>query len=162
MINLTADQLAGFQETGFLVLKKVVPEYLLITAQKKMEEWVECAVQEWLDLKLISHDFRDVDFYHRFDHAWRAAGSPDFRRRPNRFIISPEMYGFLRDPVFLSIASQMLGDNDIAVHGIFNLRPLVPNDPRTVTPMHQDGQFWELDYGDSAGEPNLALKVQVL
>lgn len=162
MINLTNDQIDCYHESGFLLLRQVIPEHLLITAQRKMEEWVDCALQEWLDLKLISQDFRSLDFYHRFDRAWQAAGKPDFRRRPNRFIISPEMYEFLKDPVFISIASQILAGNEIAVHGIFNLRPQVPNDPRTVTPMHQDGQFWNLDYGDSMKGLDQALKTHVV
>lgn len=141
-------QLDFYKRHGFVYLPGVLSSRLVDDAQALMEPWADFMVEDWRERGLISHDYRDLDFGHRFLAAWRDGGQPHFRRRPMRFLIKPEMYAFLKEPTLLSIASQILGSGELFVHGSFNGRPQLPGDEyTTLTPWHQDCQDWNLDYG---------------
>jgi ectoine hydroxylase-related dioxygenase (phytanoyl-CoA dioxygenase family) len=145
--RLSDDQHAFYREHGYVVLPAAVPRELLARAQRLIEPWVEASVTSWRKAGLIADSFADDDFWHRFLNAWKAAGRPHFRRSPNHFLINPEMYAFIRSQAFLGIVEQLLGTPELSMHGIFNARPQLPHHPDTMTPWHQDSQYWDLDYG---------------
>jgi len=139
--------LSDYRSHGFLYLRNVIPQSLLKEAQNLIEPWVEFHIALWQREGLIDRDFREFDFGHRLLEAWRAAGKPFFRRRPNRFLINPQMYAFFRQPVLLDIAEQFIGTPELSVHGIFNARSQMPDATFTDSVWHQDSQYWDLDYG---------------
>ena len=159
MDRLSEADRAHYREHGFVVLRSVVPAELLARAQALIEPWVDAAVASWRGDGLIAEGFEDGDFWHRFLDAWNAAGRPHFRRSPNRFLINPAMYGFVRSPAFLQIAEQLIGTPDLRMHGIFNARPQLPRHEATLTPWHQDSQYWDLDYGQ---ETDVERKTHVV
>lgn len=124
-----------------------------------IEPWVDASVASWRNGGLIADSFADDDFWHRFLNAWNAAGRPHFRRSPNHFLINPEMYAFIRSQTFLNIVEQVLGTPDLSMHGIFNARPQLPHHADTMTPWHQDSQYWDLDYG---GELDVERNTHVI
>jgi phytanoyl-CoA hydroxylase len=138
---------AHYREHGFVVLRDAIPRALLAGAQTLIEPWVEASIASWRRAGLIDQTFADDDFWHRFLNAWSAAGQPHFRRSPNHFLINAAMYEFIRSRTFLDIAEQVLGTDELSMHGIFNARPQLPRHADTMTPWHQDSQYWDLDYG---------------
>lgn len=152
--------LASYRDQGFAYLRGIVPDALLNDGQNLIQPWVDAMIAGWRTDGLIDRDFGEFDFWHRFLEAWRAAGRPHFRRRPNRFLISPAMYAFVRNRLLLDIAERIIGTGELSVHGIFNARPQLPGAPITDTPWHQDSQYWVLDYG--AGEPDTARTTHVM
>lgn len=139
--------LSEYRVDGFLYLRGVIPGDVLAEGRMIIEPWVDFHVDLWRSQGLIDRDFAEFDFWHRALEAWRAAGRPHFRRRPNRFLINPKMYAFLKQPLLLAIAERVLGTADLSVHGIFNARPQLPGATFTDTVWHQDSQYWGLDYG---------------
>lgn len=160
--RLSQEQLARYRRDGYLLLPGAVPRTLLEEGQRLLEPWVDYFIDKWAREGLLedASGLDQLDFGHRFLEAWRRGGKPHFRRSPNRFLINEGMYRFLRSPVFLDIAEQLLGTPDISVHGIFNGRPQLPDHPETCTPVHQDAQFWQLDYG--APEPDIERRTHVV
>lgn len=78
---------------------------------------------------------------------WKSIGKPLFRRRPNKYLINSDMYDLMNEPIFLSLAKTLLESEEISMHGVFNARCQFPFDQHTKTPVHQDSQYWFLDYG---------------
>ncbi len=147
-VRLTDAHLDFYSEHGFVVIRNAVPRELLARAQTLIEPWVDASVAGWRESGLISHGYDDADFGHRFLDAWDAAGRPHFRRSPNHFLINPGMYDFIRSQTFLGVAEALIGTPDISVHGIFNARPQLPHHDETMTPWHQDSQYWGFGYGE--------------
>jgi phytanoyl-CoA hydroxylase len=158
-LRLSADHCAFYREHGYVVLRGVVPPELLVDAQTLIEPWVEAMVAAWRRDGLIAGEFTGTDCWHRFLDAWNAAGRPHFRRLPNHFLINPGMYDFVRSPTFLQIAEQLIGTPDLSMHGIFNARPQLPRHEDTMTPWHQDSQYWNFDYGE---ERDIERKTHVV
>ena len=160
MNPLSADDLAHYDRHGYAYLRGAIPAELLAEGRRIIEPWVNFQIQEWRDQGKIDRDFREEDFWHRLLAAWRAAGRPMFRRRPNRFLVNPKMYAFFRHRTLLDIAEQVIGTPELSVHGIFNARPQLLGAAWTDTPWHQDGQYWILDYGEP--EPDTERRTHVM
>ena len=148
-MRLSETELERYREDGFALLRGVIPKEVLSSSHRFIEPWVEAHVRTWQREGAIDDDFGDRDLWHRFLDAWRAAGEPNFRRLPNHYLITPAMYGFMRSPVLLGLAEELIGTSELTAHGIFNARPQLPRNEMTQTPWHQDSQYWSLDYGES-------------
>jgi phytanoyl-CoA hydroxylase len=145
--RVSAADRAHYREHGFVVVRGAVPRELLARAQALIEPWVDASVASWRAGGKIAEAFERDDFGHRFLSAWSAAGRPHFRRSPNHFLINGPMYAFIREQTFLQLAEAVIGTPELSMHGIFNARPQLPEHADTMTPWHQDSQYWDLDYG---------------
>jgi phytanoyl-CoA hydroxylase len=148
--RLSEADLGFYREHGYLVIRDAVASDMLLRAQGLIEPWVDASIASWREAGLIAENYEGADFWHRFLEAWNAAGRPHFRRSPNHFLINPEMYDFVRSERLLQIAEALIGTPDLNVHGIFNARPQLPRHDGTLTPWHQDSQYWDLDYGNES------------
>jgi len=160
MIALTVYQRERYSRDGYLHLRDALPAELLQLGRQIIEPWVDLMIEEWRNSGLIDSDYRDQDFWHRLLVAWRAAGQPSFRRRPNKFLVNSEMWLFFHHPTLLAIAEQVLGTHELNVHGIYNARPQLPGATWSDTPWHQDCQYWGLDYGGI--EPDTERRTHVV
>ncbi len=156
MTRILKDKILYYQRHGFILLNSVIPERIFQMAQEIADSWVDANIGEWIKAGLIKEQFRQFDFSHRFLEAWRAAGKPQFRRQPNKWLICPAMYKFLHDKFFINIASQILDTDELSVMGIFNARPMLPESNFSRQPWHQDSQYWGLDYGQKKDDPKRA------
>jgi phytanoyl-CoA hydroxylase len=157
---LRAEHFDSYHLNGFAHIEAALSPQLLEKAREIIEPWVNFQIQEWQRQGLIKDDYRNFDFWHRLLVAWRAAGKPMFRRRPNRFLINREMFAFLHSRELLSIAESVIGTAELSVHGIFNARPQLPEAGWAETPFHQDSQYWHLNYG--APEPDTERRTHVM
>jgi hypothetical protein len=94
MTALSAYQLEDYRRFGYVHLRGALPADLLQLGRQIIEPWVDLIIDEWRNSGLIDSDYRDQDFWHRLLVAWRAAGQPLFRRRPNKFLVKSEMWLF--------------------------------------------------------------------
>lgn len=140
--TLTSEQIAFYNEQGYLLAKGVIPPDALRLAQTVLENWVNQLIQKWVEDGLLPHAYEDVDFAHRMVQAWNLAGKPHYIRSPRRDLISLEMFDFIRHQAILDLAEDLLGTSEILAHGIFNARPKLPDQKWTDTPWHQDAQYY--------------------
>lgn len=131
-----------YHKNHYLHAEGVVPHEVLELGRVINSRWVDQLVNEWYEQGLITDKRNDLDFYHRLVVLWNAAGKPRYSRSPRRDIVSPDMYAFLCHPKLLDLAADLLGTNELSVHGIFNSRPKLPDQHWTNTPWHQDAQYY--------------------
>jgi hypothetical protein len=140
---LTEQEIAFYQEHGYLHARGVLPSAALDLARVVLERWVDGMVARWLEEGLLADPMADLPFETRLVAVWNAAGRPRYTRSPRRELVSREMYEFLRHEAFLDLAADLLGTEEIFAHGIFNARPKLPDQLWTDTPWHQDAQYYK-------------------
>lgn len=141
--GITADQLQFYRENDYVLVKNAVPAELLELARKILERWVDDTIGEWVGRGLLQSSHYRTPFEKRLIVAWLEAGKPSYSRSPRRDLVGPYMYEFFKHPALLDIAGQLLGSDELSVHGIFNARPKLPDQKWTDTPWHQDAQYYK-------------------
>ena len=139
---LTDGQIAFYQERGWLKVENVIPPRSIELGRKVCADWVDRTVQAWVDEGLLDDDLAHLDLEHRLTVAWNEAGKPVYQRSPRRQIVSPELFEFMSEPHVIDIAEDLLGSPEVFMHGVFNLRPKLPDQRWTRTPWHQDSQYY--------------------
>lgn len=139
---LSEEQLNFYHHNRYLLVKGVVPEDALRLARKILERWTDDTISKWYAEGLLESTLSEVDFEHRLVAAWNQAGKPRYARSPRRDLVSAYTFEFLKYPVFVDLAADVLNTDEISVHGIFNARPKLPDQKWTDTPWHQDAQYY--------------------
>ena len=139
---LTDDQIAFYHDRGWLKVENVVPPHSIALGRKVCADWVDRTVQAWVDEGLLQDGLERLDLEHRLTVAWNEAGKPIYQRSPRRQIVSPELFQFMSEPNVIDIAEDLLGTPEVFMHGVFNLRPKLPDQRWTRTPWHQDSQYY--------------------
>lgn len=161
---ISDEDFSSFRRHGFIILRNVINPDIIRLGKAICERWANWKIEQWIKEGLLDKDYgQSYGFWEKYMMAYRDAGYPHHRRNPNYFCINEEMYMILRSPILIDIAKRLLGTAEIAVHGIFNARPQVPDrswDSLHTTPWHQDGQFRFQDYGE--GERDLDATKPVI
>lgn len=153
-MELTSEQLIFFQKHGYLVLKNVLNGDTLSQADTIVSTWVSDMLADWHNKGIfIDEELYKEDPKANFLKIWQKAEEIDFRRRPNKYLINGPMFDLMNNDFFIQLAQKLLAQKEISMHGIFNARCQLPNNKRTETPIHQDSQYWLLDYGDGDQTP---------
>ena len=139
---LTDEQIAFYHERGWLKVENVIPPRSIELGRKVCADWVDRTVQAWVDEGLLEAGLEHLDLEHRLTVAWNEAGKPVYQRSPRRQIVSPEIFQFMSEPKVIDIAEDLLGSPEVFMHGVFNLRPKLPDQRWTRTPWHQDSQYY--------------------
>ena len=139
---MTDDQIAFYHDRGWLKVENVVPPRSIELGRKVCAGWVDRTVAGWVDEGLLADSLQDLDLEHRLTVAWNEAGKPMYPRSPRRQIVSPELFQFMSEPNVIDIAEDLLGTPEVFMHGVFNLRPKLPDQRWTRTPWHQDSQYY--------------------
>ena len=139
---LTDEQISFYHDRGWLKVENVVPPRSIKLGRKVCADWVDRTVQGWVDEGLLADDLARLDLEHRLTVAWNEAGKPVYQRSPRRQIVSPELFQFMSEPNVIDLAEDLLGTSEVFMHGVFNLRPKLPDQRWTRTPWHQDSQYY--------------------
>ena len=139
---LTDEHINFYREKGYVKVENVVPQRSIELGRKVCAGWVERTVAGWVDEGLLADSLQDLDLEHRLTVAWNEAGKPMYPRSPRRQIVSPELFQFMSEPNVIDIAEDLLGTPEVFMHGVFNLRPKLPDQRWTRTPWHQDSQYY--------------------
>ncbi|RAP76516.1 phytanoyl-CoA dioxygenase family protein [Paenibacillus montanisoli] len=141
-VRLSEEELAFYKRHHYVLLRNVVPKRALDLAEAIIGKWVNELVDAWYEQGLITDKKPQLDFQHRLVQLWDDAGRPKYGRSPRRDLVGENMFAFLKEPALLDIAQQLLGTEEVSVHGIFNARPKLPDQKWTDTPWHQDAQYY--------------------
>lgn len=154
-VQLSEEQLGSYHKNGFLLIKGIVPDDVIEEAWSLYVPWLNLIIEDWRKEGLLSGELTETKIGDRFYQAWKMAGRPMFRRRPFQHLINEQAYHFLRQPVFLSIAEQIIGTPEISMHGVYNGRTQPPGCEWATPPFHQDSHFWNNDVGIDDSDPNI-------
>ena len=139
---LTDEQINFYREKGYVKVENVVPQRSIELGRKVCADWVERTVQSWVDEGLLDDGLEHLDLENRLKVAWNEAGKPMYHRSPRRQIVCAELFQFMSEPNIIDIAEDLLGTPEVFMHGVFNLRPKLPDQRWTRTPWHQDSQYY--------------------
>ncbi|MDE0463264.1 MAG: phytanoyl-CoA dioxygenase family protein [Caldilineaceae bacterium] len=139
---LTREQRSFYKTNGYLHAPNVIPSDLLGLLRTVLSRWADDTIESWMKEGLIDDSQAGLDFQHRLAHVWETAGRPNYVRSPRRDLVSREMFDILVHPALISLAQDLLDTPEISVHGIFNARPKLPDQIWTLTPWHQDAQYY--------------------
>ena len=139
---VTDDQISFYREKGYVKVENVVPQRSIELGRKVCADWVDRTVQGWVDEGLLADGLERLDLEHRLTVAWNEAGKPMYHRSPRRQIVCAELFQFMSGPNIIDIAEDLLGTPEVFMHGVFNLRPKLPDQRWTRTPWHQDSQYY--------------------
>jgi phytanoyl-CoA hydroxylase len=145
---LNNEQINNLNVFGYVVIKNVVSQNLLGEITSVFNLWLSKMLYDWKKegVNIPEEFISEVNIYN-FLSIWEQLGKPNFRRRPNKYLINEQVYKIMTNEFLIGIAKLILGTSDISSHGIFNARCQFPNHQETKTPVHQDTQYWVLDYG---------------
>jgi len=141
MNTLNEEQLAFYKAHGYLHVSGAIPETVLEQARGVMARWVDRTVAKWQEKGLIQDLKPELDLWHRLRVLWEDAGRPRYSRSPRKDIVEPATHAILSCPALVDIAADLIGSEEITVHGVFNARPKLPDQHWTNTPWHQDAQY---------------------
>ena len=139
---LDPGQRESYHREGYLHAHGAVPRDALALIHSILENWCRRQIGEWVEQGLLPDGMEEVDFSRRLLHAWEAADRPTYMRSPRRDLVGPDLYALLAHPALLDLAADLLGTDEVSVHGIFNARPKLPDQRWTDTPWHQDAQYY--------------------
>ncbi len=155
VIQLGKEQLDAYRKNGFLLVKGAVPEDVLEAAWELYVPWLNNIIDGWDQDGLLRDELTQTKIGERFYEAWKMAGRPVFRRRPFQHLINEQAYSFLCQPVFVSLAEQIIGTPEISMHGVYNGRTQPPGCDWATPPFHQDSHFWNSDVGIDDSDRNI-------
>ncbi len=139
---LTEEQINFYHDKGWLKVENVVPPRTIELGRKVSAGWVDREVRTWVNQGLLEDDFAHLDLEHRLNVAWIEAGKPMYHRSPRRQAVCEELFQFMSEPNITDVAEDLLGSPEVFMHGVFNLRPKLPDQRWTRTPWHQDSQYY--------------------
>ena len=139
---LSDEQINFYRETGYVKVENVVPQHSIDLGRKVSADWVDRTVAGWVDEGLLADGLEHLDLEHRLTVAWNNAGKPVYSRSPRRDIVCAELFQFMTAPKVLDVAQDLLATPEVFMHGVFNLRPKLPDQRWTRTPWHQDSQYF--------------------
>ncbi len=139
---LTDEQINFYHDKGWLKVENVVPQRSIELGRKVCAGWVDREVRTWVNQGLLEDDFAHLDLEQRLKVAWNEAGKPMYHRSPRRQTVCEELFQFMSEPNIIDIAEDLLGSPEVFMHGVFNLRPKLPDQRWTRTPWHQDSQYY--------------------
>ena len=139
---LTDEQISFYREKGYVKVENVLPPRSIDLGRKVSADWVDRTVAGWVDEGLLDDGLEHLNLGRRLTAAWNEAGKPVYQRSPRRQIVCPELFQFMTEPNVIDIAEDLLGTPEVFMHGVFNLRPKLPDQRWTRTPWHQDSQYF--------------------
>ena len=139
---LSDEQINFYREKGYVKVENVIPQSNIELGRKVCAGWVDRTVAGWVAEGLLDDGLEHLDLEHRLTVAWNKAGKPMYPRSPRRQIVCRELFQFMSEPNVIDIAQDLLGTPEVFMHGVFNLRPKLPDQRWTRTPWHQDSQYY--------------------
>jgi len=153
MEELSQRQMDDFRREGYLLLRQVLPDDLLVTMRSMLEDAVDEIANRWVEDGLLEDLHQDEPFERRLAvlrERVPSAGSITWRR----LLAGEAAFSLWQHPTLLAIAASLVGE-DVYAHGVWNGRPREPNAPLAAVAWHQDAHYY--DHYDRADGPLVTL-----
>ncbi len=140
--SLNAEQLAFYQQEGYLVLPGLLTQEDMQPARESMQEKVEVIARELLENGLITDLYAAEPFETRLARLFENLTDRDFLKfgRSWRDRL-PGYFQLMVNPKVLDVVESLLGP-EIYANPVYNTRPKVPKVAAGIIPWHQDKSYW--------------------
>lgn len=139
MTGLTSEQLQQFEEEGYLLLEKLVPDSVIWALIQEINETVDRLAQKAYREERIKDLCAEHGFETRLIHL-NAQSEEIFEAISVGRMHGPAMFAFLACEEILDVAESLVGP-ELMNNGIYRLRPKLPSHPRTEVNWHQDAAY---------------------
>jgi phytanoyl-CoA hydroxylase len=146
MNSLSAEQLAQFQEDGFLIFETGFPSDALDAIQADIQAAVDSVAMNAVATGQLSEVYADAPFATRFSLLRRALPDPSplQARVLGKSLKTAGMFRVMTEPFLLDAIESLLGP-EILSHPQFNTQARLPHQEITEVPWHQDVAFLDPD-----------------
>lgn len=138
--RLTADQAAAFAEDGYLLLRGLLAPARIAAVRSALAAAAEAMLTTLAREGLLDPRTLPSAFEQRFlgagPHAARFGNSWRGQARCRA------IYDLHHDPDLLAVVQDLLGDERIGGHSVYNVRPKLPRQETTTVPWHQDSAYF--------------------
>jgi len=140
--KLSPEQLAFYQQEGYLVLPGLLAAQDLAPAQAAMESKVEQIARELLRDGLIRDLHEAEPFATRLARLFENLTDQDFLKYGRSWRDRlPGYFELMANPKILDVVECLLGP-EIFANPVYNTRPKVPGVAAGIVPWHQDKSYW--------------------
>ena len=139
-VPLSPEQVDQWENDGYLLLKRVVPESAINGVRDSFARVVDGIIRELKEDGIIEDEGLELPFETRFaqvagEHANR------FGRSWRNQVATSEIFEIHHAPPLVDAIGQLTG-TDVIGHPVFNARPKLPGQQLTVVPWHQDSGYF--------------------
>ena len=139
-VPLSPEQVAQWENDGYLLLKGVVPESAINGVRGSFARVVDGIIRELKKDGIIEDEGLELPFETRLaqvagEHANR------FGRSWRNEVATLEIFDLHYAPFLVDAIGQLTG-TDVIGHPVFNARPKLPGQQLTVVPWHQDSGYF--------------------
>lgn len=157
-VGLTAEQIAFYEEQGYLLLRGVLPVAALEPVKHVFERAVEQQANEWFAAGKIQDKCEGWPFETRYA-GLREQFPHHFSNSWKRILMSRELYDLWQTPELLDIVRPLVGD-EVYAHGTWNGRPRAPKQPVATIDWHQDAHYYP--HYDPADGPLVSVWIPLV
>lgn len=140
MNPLSPQQLADFEQDGFVIVRDLLPKDLLDDVRAVFAGVVDDLARQWRDEGFITDTGDDLPFETRFIRL-REQLPPKFATSWRSILVSPTVFSLWQRPELLGPIRSLLGD-EIYAHGVWNGRPREPGNSIQKVYWHQDAHYY--------------------
>lgn len=140
--SLTEEQIAHYDQEGFLVLPHLLNDDDLAPARAAMTEKVSAIADQLFAEGLITNKLEDRPFETRLAELFAHLTDEDFLRsgRSWRDRLAG-YYHLMANPKIVDAVESLIG-SEIFSNPVYNVRPKVPRVAAGAVPWHQDKSYW--------------------
>jgi hypothetical protein len=140
--SLTSEQVAFYEEEGYLLLPKLLTEEDMVPAGEAMEAKVSQIAEELFAAGLISDKHETSPFPYRLAELFKGKTDAEFLRYGRSWRDRlPGYYHLMANPKILDTVESLIG-GEIFANPVYNTRPKVPYVAAGAVPWHQDKSYW--------------------
>ena len=139
--GLSAEDMAFFEDEGYLVLDGLFGEDDLQPAIDDIQRTIDDRVAELVDSRVLSRGYEEYDFEHRLAEISRETDQVALGLW-NGVLHGPGFFALMTNPKVLDVAESLCGEELIA-SSVYRLRPKIPNYNYGAVPWHQDSAYFE-------------------
>lgn len=140
--SLTEQQIARYDEEGYLVLPHLLNTQDLAPARAAMNDKVSAIAERLLAEGLITDTLPDLPFETRLAELFVNLTDEDFLRSGRSWRDRlPGYFHLMSNPKILDAVESLIG-GEIFANPVYNVRPKVPRVAAGAVPWHQDKSYW--------------------
>lgn len=152
--TLTPEQVAMFEDDGYLLLRDVLDEATLGSLQAVFEHAVDRQAQEWIEKGMIKDACSNASFTTRYG-LLRDQLPATFSNSWRRIIVSEATYRIWQHAVLVGVVRSLVGD-ELWASRTWNGRPRAPRQTKQTIDWHQDAHY-SPNYDPSNDTPQISV-----
>jgi len=144
--HLTDEQMKQFYSEGFVIIPEFFDTDVLEKCKAAFGRSVDTLVDELISEGKLTKRYEDLDLFKRLTEICKECPGANMMIYKKQ-VLHEEIRNLWSHPKLLDVCAEILGEDDVAAHPVWNLRVKLPSDELTQVPWHQDSGYYD-EYSD--------------